>query len=130
MKARRKEIGLSAEYVAEKLGVSPATVYRYENGDIEKFPGDRLEPIARILQTTPQTLMGWTNDAPMEQGGSPQKPTPVGERPISDEDIRAAFFGGADDLSEEEMSDMWNDAKDYIQYKLEQRRRKKNGGLD
>lgn len=59
MKARRKEIGLSAEYVAEKLGVSPATIYRYENGDIEKVPGDRLEPIAKILQTTPQTLMGW-----------------------------------------------------------------------
>lgn len=59
MKARRKEIGLSAERVAELLGVSPATVYRYENGDIEKVPGDRLEPIAAALQTTPQALMGW-----------------------------------------------------------------------
>lgn len=59
MKARRKEIGLSAEYVAEILGVSPATIYRYESGDIEKVPGDRLEPIAKALQTTPQALMGW-----------------------------------------------------------------------
>lgn len=61
MKARRKEIGLSAERIAEILNVSPATIYRYENGDIEKVPGDRLEPIAKALQTTPQALMGWEN---------------------------------------------------------------------
>lgn len=59
MKARRKEIGMSAERVAELLDVSPATIYRYENGGIEKVPGDRLEPIARALQTTPAALMGW-----------------------------------------------------------------------
>ncbi len=62
MKARRKELGLSAESVAEQLGVSPATIYRYENGDIEKLPVDRLVPIARVLQTTPAWLMGWDNE--------------------------------------------------------------------
>ena len=60
MKARRKEIGLSAERVAEILGVSPATIYRYEKGDIEKVPGDLLAPIAKALQTTPAFLMGWS----------------------------------------------------------------------
>lgn len=59
MRARRKEIGLSAERLAEVLGVSPATIYRYENGDIEKVPGDRLGPIADALNTTPTFLMGW-----------------------------------------------------------------------
>lgn len=63
MKDRRKAIGLSAERVAEILGVSPATIYRYENGDIEKVPGDRLGPIANALQTTPAYLMGWEDDA-------------------------------------------------------------------
>ncbi|MCI9457597.1 MAG: helix-turn-helix domain-containing protein [Oscillospiraceae bacterium] len=67
MKTRRKEIGLSAERVAEILGVSPATIYRYENGDIEKIPGDRLEPIATALQTTPQFLMGWA-EFPFQSG--------------------------------------------------------------
>ena len=62
MKARRKEIGLSAEYVADQLGVSPATIYRYENGGIDKVPGDRLVPIAKVLQTTPAYLMGWEYD--------------------------------------------------------------------
>ena len=59
MKARRKAIGISAEKLAEMLNISPATIYRYENGDIEKVPGDRLGPIANALQTTPAYLMGW-----------------------------------------------------------------------
>lgn len=62
MKDRRKAIGLSAEKVADMLGVSPATIYRYENGDIEKVPGDRLGPIADALKTTPAYLMGWEKD--------------------------------------------------------------------
>ena len=66
MKDRRKELGLSAEYVAEKLGVSPATIYRYEKGDIEKMPGNILEPISQILRTTPAYLMGW-DDADAKQ---------------------------------------------------------------
>ncbi len=59
MKKRRKEIGFSAEKVAERLGVSPATIYRYEKGDIEKVPVDSLAELAKILQTTPAYLMGW-----------------------------------------------------------------------
>lgn len=62
MKERRKQIGLSAETVASRLGVSPATIYRYENGGIDKVPGDILAPIAEILQTTPAYLMGWEYD--------------------------------------------------------------------
>ena len=37
IKLRRKELGLSAEKVAEELGVSPATIYRYEKKDIKKI---------------------------------------------------------------------------------------------
>ncbi|MGN0554699.1 MAG: LexA family protein [Candidatus Fimenecus sp.] len=62
VKLRRKEIGLSAETVAEKLGVSPATIYRYENNDIKKFPTDILEPLAKVLRTTPAYLLGIESD--------------------------------------------------------------------
>lgn len=71
MKRRRKEIGLSAERIAELLGVSPATIYRYENGEIDKVPGSRLAPIAEALMTTPAYLMGWTDD----HLNGPQLPT-------------------------------------------------------
>lgn len=77
MKQRRKEIGLSAEKVAERLGVSPATIYRYEKGDIEKVPVDIFAELAKILQTTPAYLMGW------EEKTEPKKPTiPPGFEPM------------------------------------------------
>lgn len=70
IKDRRKAIDISAEKLAEMLGVSPATIYRYENGDIEKIPGDRLGPIATALRTTPAYLMGWVDSAEPLQIGS------------------------------------------------------------
>lgn len=62
MKGRRKALGYSAEKVASELGLSPATIYRYEKGDIKKMPGSLLEPLADLLSTTPAYLMGWTDD--------------------------------------------------------------------
>ena len=59
IKKRRTELGLSVDDIAEKLGKGRATVYRYENGDIEKLPTTVLEPLARVLKTTPAYLMGW-----------------------------------------------------------------------
>lgn len=59
IKARRKEIGLSADDVAEALGVSRATVYRYESADIEKLPTTILEPLSKILKCSIPYLMGW-----------------------------------------------------------------------
>lgn len=74
IRARRKELGISAEQVADFLGVSPATVYRYENGDIEKMPGSILEPISKFLHTTPAWLMGWAidSDLPNNISGIPK----------------------------------------------------------
>lgn len=59
IKHRRKVLGLSAEEVAYKMGVSAATVYRYESSDILNMGIDKLELIARALSTTPAYLMGW-----------------------------------------------------------------------
>lgn len=64
MKARRKEIGVSVDEIAAALNVSIATVYRYENGEIEKVPGAVLEPLAKVLRTTPAYLMGWDSEVP------------------------------------------------------------------
>lgn len=59
IKARRQELGMSAEQLASKIGVSPATIYRYENNDISHMGVDKLPPIAAALATTPGCLMGW-----------------------------------------------------------------------
>lgn len=62
MKECRMILGYSAEQVASKLNVSPATIYRYENGDISKMPSQILKPLADYLCTTPGYLMGWSDE--------------------------------------------------------------------
>lgn len=59
IKARRKKLCLSAEEIALHMGVSPSTIYRYEDGDIVHMGVDKLEKLAVILNTTPMYLMGW-----------------------------------------------------------------------
>lgn len=62
IKARRKEIDMTADKLAEIIGVSRSTIFRYENGDIEKLPIENLVPIAEALNTTLTYLMGWTDE--------------------------------------------------------------------
>ena len=83
IKARRKEIAMSAERLAEKVGVSPATIYRYEKGDIEKVPVDVIKDIAKALNTTPAYLMGWETSpaAPTIPAGFEPRPKTV-KRPL------------------------------------------------
>lgn len=69
IKSRRKELGISADKLGEILGKDRSTVFRYENGDIEKLPIDILKPIAEALSTTPAYLMGWENEKDPTVGG-------------------------------------------------------------
>lgn len=59
IKQRRIELGITADELADRIGKSRATIYRYENGDIENMPTTILEPLAKALNTTPADLMGW-----------------------------------------------------------------------
>ena len=59
IRTKRKEMGMSVDELAARLGKDRSTVYRYEKGDIENLPLDVLEPIASALDTTPAVLMGW-----------------------------------------------------------------------
>lgn len=62
IKQRRKELGMSVDELAKRLGKNRATVYRYEDGFIENLPLEILQPLAQALQTTPQVLMGWVSE--------------------------------------------------------------------
>ena len=62
IKERRKQLGLTVDELAERLGKNRATIYRYESNDIEKLPTTVLEPLAKALDVTPAYLMGWDTD--------------------------------------------------------------------
>ena len=62
IKELRLEKKMSVEELAKKIGKSRATVYRYENNEIEDLPYTVLNPIAEALGTTPAYLLDWDND--------------------------------------------------------------------
>ena len=76
IKQRRKEIKMTADELGARIGKDRSTIYRYERGEIENMPLDILEPIAEILQTTPQQLMGWNEVE--------EKEKPIGDDGLSE----------------------------------------------
>lgn len=59
MKERRLQLKKTLEEVGSIVGVSKATIQRYEKGAITNIPSDKIEKIAKALSTTPAFLMGW-----------------------------------------------------------------------
>lgn len=58
IKNRRLELKMTVDEVAEKLNKNRATIYRYENGEIENLSVSVMIPLAKILHTTPAKLLG------------------------------------------------------------------------
>lgn len=71
MQERRKQLGINADVLAEHLGVSRSTIFRYENGDIEKVPANLLSDIAKFLHTSEKFLMGWEDNPNTSSSSSP-----------------------------------------------------------
>lgn len=105
---------------AAAIGVSDKIVSQWRVGTTRSYRS-RIATIAEVLGTTTEYLL--TGEGPKKRGSRP----PVSESDtVSEDTIKAAFFEGGEDLTQEEMDELWEDAKDYIQYKLDQRRRRKN----
>lgn len=59
IKMAREAKRISAETLSRKLDISKSTLYRYENGEIEKVSPDIVKQIGRALGVSPAYLMGW-----------------------------------------------------------------------
>lgn len=70
IRERRKEINMTADELADILEVSRSTVFRYENGEIEKVPAPIMMKIANALNTTASYLMGWEDDSTVRSKSS------------------------------------------------------------
>lgn len=57
IKMKRKALGLSADQLAERVGVNRATIYRYESDEIRNMGTETLVPLAAVLRTTPGWLL-------------------------------------------------------------------------
>ena len=59
IKKIRQDMDLSQVELAEKIGVSKQTLFKYENGIITNIPSDKIEAIARVTGREPAEIMGW-----------------------------------------------------------------------
>lgn len=65
----RKNKKITRKQIADFLGVHETTIKRYEDGDTKKLPTDRLEKIAKYLNTSIEYLMGWDEDTKSNSKG-------------------------------------------------------------
>ena len=63
IRSLRKNKGYTLDRLASEIGTSRQTVHRYENGTISNIPSEKIEAIAKALDTTPSTILGWENDS-------------------------------------------------------------------
>lgn len=115
LKELRLKKGVSQQAVADYLKITRQAYSNYENGN--RSPDNEiLLKLAEYFGTSVDVILR----------GPEKAPTPEGERHVSDAELKAAFFDGySDELTQEEIDELWADAKDYARFKAEQRMRHK-----
>ena len=73
---RREQLGITQTALADMIGESKQTIYKYESGVVSNIPSDKIEAIANALDVSPAWICGW------EQGS--ETPIPSGFDPLPD----------------------------------------------
>ena len=84
----RKALGLTQRQLAELLSVSNTSVSNWEKG-LSRPDADMIQKLCVHLHLQANDFYG-TNEAPAE----------ISRRPVSDEDIKFALFGGDGEISD------------------------------
>lgn len=105
----RKRRKISRKEVADFLQVHETTIKRYEDGNTKKLPTDRLEKIAKYLNTSIEYLMGWEEEQKPQGIKIPVLGTVAAGIPISAvEDV----------LGYEEIPQSWENQGDFFGLKI------------
>lgn len=62
LKTLRENKKLTLDEVAQKIGTSRQTLFKYENGIVTNIPSNKIEDLAGIYGVSPAYLMGWEDD--------------------------------------------------------------------
>ena len=111
----RKTRKLTMKQLGELVGAAESSISQYETGKRQP-DNEMLLKMAEALETTVGYLLGAETE---------KAPAGEGERTITENDIKAAFWGGERDLSPDEIDDLWEDARSYIAYKTEQMKKRR-----
>lgn len=59
IKLLRKQQKMTQDQLADKLGTSKQTIFKYENDIIINIPPNKVELLAETFNVTPAYIMGW-----------------------------------------------------------------------
>ncbi len=108
-------VNKSPSAVAMEIGIAKPTVSRWKTGS--KPNHATALKVADYFGVPVSELTGEKEKAPTQEG----------EREIDDRQMKAAFLGGlANGLSDEEIDEYWDDARDYIGFKIQQKKNRSN----
>ena len=99
-----------------ELGFRRSVLSDLKNGRKKSFDTTTLMKIAEYFNVSVDYLL---------TGEEIKKAPTDGERKIDDRQMKAAFLGGlADGLSDAEIDEYWDGARDYIGFKIHQKKNK------
>lgn len=116
LKELRTNAKLSQKALASQLFVSQQAVARWETDKATPNP-EMLSKIATILNVSVDDLLGSPKKSPL--------PTSSDEQKIDEMQIMAAFWGGDQDLTEEDKRAMWADVKNFAAFVAQQKKQEK-----
>lgn len=111
IKKFREQRGITQTDLASGVGISKQSLYKYENNIITNIPSDKIEAIARKLEISPATLMGWDNNNEAQN-------TPYSENADTDRRIKI-LARHIDEFPEEQRKRILNRFEDTLEIYLD-----------
>lgn len=107
---------MSQEKLGKLVGVGRTTVTMWENGSNEPDNATLIK-LAEIFGVSIDYLLG--NES-VESA-----PPPTADKQLDERQIMAAFWGGDQDLTEEDKKAMWADVKNFAAFVAQQKKQEK-----
>lgn len=70
IKKLRLKYNYTLDEIADKLGTSRQTIFKYENNIVTNIPSDKIEQLALIFNVSPAYIMGWDEKKKKEQNNT------------------------------------------------------------
>ena len=116
---KRKEKGLTQKELATKVGVSEATISRWESGEIKNMKRKFVGALADALGVSPLLFMDWPEGRIEEEGGN--APVRKGNRiPVLGRVAAGIPIEAVQDIEDyEEIPAAWGDPREYFALKIQ-----------
>lgn len=116
---KRKEKGLTQKELAEKVGVSEATISRWESGEIKNMKRKFVGALADALEVSPLLFMDWPEEKAAEE--NKKAPARKGNRiPVLGRVAAGIPIEAVQDIEDyEDIPASWGDPREYFALKIQ-----------